>query len=74
MPRREPVGDIRPPFNSGSGDDDGLEFIRCVGGQKPEIHEVWTFGDDRITHEVHPFAHVDIGAFLRDCFGTNYLA
>ena len=74
MPRREPVGSIRQPFNSGSGADDGLEFIYCVGGQQPEIHEVWTFGDDVITPEVHPFARVDVGAFIRDCFGTNYFA
>ena len=69
----DPVGAIRQPFNYGSGDDDGLEFIRFVGGKQPEIHEVWTFGDDRITPKVHLFARVDVGAFIGDCFGTNYL-
>ena len=33
MPRHEPVGVIRQTFNSGSGADDGLEFIRCIGGR-----------------------------------------
>ena len=66
MPRREPDGSIRWPSNSESEDDDGLEFIWCVGGKQPEIHEVLTFRDDVITPEVHPFAHVDVGAFIRD--------
>ena len=74
MPIREPFGAIFQPFNSGIGADDRLEFIRCVGGRQPEIHEVWTFGNYGITREVHTFARRDIGAFFGDCFGTNYLA
>ena len=74
MPRREPVKAIHQPFNSGSGADDELDFIRCVGRIQPEIHKVWTFEDDGITPEVYIFACVDVGAFLVDCFGTNYLA
>ena len=70
----ELVGAIRQAFNSGSETDDGLEFIRCVGGRQPETHEVWNFGDDRITRKFYPVARVDISAFLGDCFGTNYLA
>ena len=73
MPRLETAGDIRQPSNPGSGDDDGLEFIPCVGGRQPEIHEVWTFGEDGITPKVHTFARVDVGAFVRDCFATDYL-
>ena len=74
MPRRQPVGAIRQPFNSGSGAYDGLQFICCVVGRHPEIHDVWTFGGDGITCKVHPFARLDVGAFLWDCFGTDYLA
>ena len=74
MPKSEPVGAIRQTSNSGSGADDGIEFIRCVGGRQPEIHEVWTFGNDGINPEVHPFACVDVGDFIGDCFATNYLA
>ena len=73
MPTREPVGAICPPSKSGSGDNNGLEFVRCVDGLHPEIHEVWNFGEDQITPEVHPFAHVDIGAFIGDGFSTNYI-
>ena len=73
MPILEPVGAIYQPSNSGSGDDDGLEFIWFVGGQHPEIHEVWTFGNNGIIPEFHNFARVDVGNFLRDCFATNYL-
>ena len=74
MPISDPVGSIYQPFNYGSGANDVLEFIPCVGGRQPEIHEVWTFGDDGITPEVHPFARVDVSAFIGDCFGANYLA
>ena len=35
MPRRKPIGVIRQPSNSGSGANDRLEFIRCVGGREP---------------------------------------
>ena len=74
MTRREPAGAIRQPYNSGSGADDGLDFIRCVGGRQPQIQKVWSFGNDGITREVHPFARLDVGAFSKDCFGTNQLA
>ena len=36
MSRREPVGVIRQPSSSGSGGEDGLEFIRCVGRRQPQ--------------------------------------
>ena len=73
MPRPESVVDICQPSDSGSGDDDGLGFIWFVGGQQTEIYEVWTFGDNRITPEVHPTARVDVGAFVGKCVATNYL-
>ena len=70
MSIREPVRSIYQPSNSGRGANDGLEFIRCVGGQHPEIHEAWIFGDGGITPEVHPFARVGVGAFVRGCFAN----
>ena len=33
MPRGDPVGAILWPSDSGSGDEDGPQFIRCVDGQ-----------------------------------------
>ena len=41
MTRRKPVGVIRQPLNSGSGDDDRLEIIRCVGGREPYGSVEW---------------------------------
>ena len=38
-----------------------------------QIHEFWTFGNDRITPKVHPFACVDVSTFVGDCFATDYL-
>ena len=35
MARRKPAGVIRQTSNSGSGANDRLEFIRCVGGREP---------------------------------------
>ena len=64
MPRLETVGAIHQPYDSGSGDDDGLDFIRRVGGRQPKINKVWTFGDNGITTKVHPTARVDVGKFV----------
>ena len=61
MARREPVGSIYWPYDSGSGDEDGPKFIQCVDGRDPQIHEVWTFGEDGVTREVHPTSQVDVG-------------
>ena len=68
MPRPETVKVIRQPSISGSGADDRLEFIRCVGGRQPQIHELWSFSEGRITRKVHPFVPIDIGDFSGDCF------
>ena len=73
MSRQEPVGDIRRPSDSGSGDKDRLEFIRCVDGLLSEIHEVWTFGEEGVIREVHLTARVDAGAFVGEFFATNNL-
>ena len=73
MPMTEPVGSNRQPSNSSSENDDGLDFIRCVGGRHTKIHDIWTFSDDGITPEVHHFARVDVVAFVEDCFAANFL-
>ena len=72
MPRRKPVGVIRQPSKSGGGADDRLEFICCLVRREPLIHELWSFAEDGITSEVHPFARIDIGDFSGDCFRTAY--
>ena len=59
--------------NSGSGDKDGIGFIRCVDGQQPQIDEVWTFGEDSVTSEVHLTARVDVGSGFVGEFATDYL-
>ena len=58
MPRQDPVGYICRPSDSGSGDKDGPDFIRCFDVRQPKIHEVWTFGEDGITPEVYSTTHV----------------
>ena len=58
MTRSAPVGSIRWPSNSGSEGTKGPEFIRCADGRDPQMHEVWDFGYDGITREVHPTARV----------------
>ena len=72
MTRRKPVGVIRQPSRSDRRDEDGLEFIRCVGGREPQIHELWSFAEDGITREVQTFARIDVGDFSGDCFHTAY--
>ena len=72
MTRRKPVGAFSQPSNSGSGANDRLEFICCVGGREPQIHKLWIFSKDGMTQEVHPFARIDVGNFSGDCFRTAY--
>ena len=62
MTRHAPVESIRWPFDSGSRGTKVPEFIRCVDGREPQMHEVWYLGFNGITREVHPTAQVDVGA------------
>ena len=73
MAGREPVGYIRRHSGSDSGDEDGPKLILCVDVRDPHIKEVWTFGEDGVTREVHPTAQVDVGAGFVGEFVTNYL-
>ena len=72
MHRLKPVGVTRQPSSSGSGGEYGLEFIRCVGGREPQIHELWSFSKEVITRKVHTFARIDVGKSSGDCFHTAY--
>ena len=73
MAGREPVGAIRRSSNSVSGYEDRPKFIRCVDGRKPQVHEVWTFGEDGLIPKVHLTARVDVGTGIVDKFATNCL-
>ena len=73
MARWDPVRSIRRPSDSVSGYEDRPEFIRCVDGRQTQIHEVWTFGDDGFTREVHPTEQEDVGAGFAEKFETDYL-
>ena len=42
-------------------------------GREPQIHEVWAFGEDGITREVHPTAQVDVGAEFVEEFAKKHL-
>ena len=76
MTQRRKFGSIRRPSKSGRRVSKGPEYIRCVDGREPQIYEVWCFGSDSITPEVHPIAQVDVGAgvvgqLLSDYHTTN---
>ena len=71
--RSEAVGVICQLFRSSNGGEDGIEFVRCVDGQEPQIHKLWSFDEDRITHKVHPFACIDVGNLSGDCLQTYYM-
>ena len=73
MARQEPVGSILRPSDSGSGDSEGSKFIRCVNGREPQIDEVWAFGENGVTYEVHPTARVDVGSRVVGEFSSNYI-
>ena len=44
-----------------------------VDGQQLKIHEVCTFREDSVIPKVHPSAHVDVRAFVGECFATDYI-
>ena len=49
MYRREPVGSIVRPSDSGSGDAEVPKFILYLDRREPHILEVWDFGEDGFT-------------------------
>ena len=73
MDGRESFGSIGRPSDSGSGGSERPEFIGCVDGREPHIHEVWAFGSNGVTREVHPTAQLDVGTGVVGYFVTNYL-
>ena len=73
MSGREPVGPINSSSNYGSGYSEETEFIRCVDGRESQVNEVWTFGEDVVTLEVHPTSQVDVGDGFVGEFAKNYL-
>ena len=74
MIRCSPMVSIRQPLNTGNGSTKEIAFIQRVYGQDPHIHEVWILGLDRIIHEIHPIARVEVIARSVEEFVTNYLA
>ena len=71
MGGRETVGAILWISNSGSGNEDLPKFNKCVDRRDPQIHEVWNFGEDGVTPEVHPTAQVDVGTGFVGEFATK---
>ena len=69
----DPVKAIFWPSDSGCGDADRSQFIRCVDSRKPEVHKVWILGEDGVTPEVHPTERVDVGDRIVGDFATHYL-
>ena len=65
------VGFINTESDSGSLDAEGPKFIRCMDGPESYIHEVWNFGEDGVTREVHLIARVDVVAGFFGKFATN---
>ena len=61
MAIKDSVGSIRRPSDYGSGDEDGPNFIRYMDGREHQTHEVWTLGENGVTHEVRLTAQVDVG-------------
>ena len=56
-----PMGPIYRRSDSVSGVAEGVEFIRCIDGWEPQIHEIWCPGSNGVTREVHPIAQIDVG-------------
>ena len=69
----DPVGCIGCSYNYGSRDAEGPEFIRCVDGRAPQIHEIWALREDGVTRKFHRTAQVNVSAGVIAEFMTDYL-
>ena len=67
------VGSICWPSEYVRGCTNIPEFIQCVIGRLSQMHEVWDFGFDRITCEVHIKAQVDVSDGVVGYLFPNYL-
>ena len=73
MPRLDPAGAICRTSEFGCEDHDGPQFIYCVEGRHPKLHEFSIFKEDSVTLEGHPTARIDVGPFIGEYVATNYL-
>ena len=74
MSRFAPIGTIYRPSDSGSRSTEATDFIQCINGREPKIHELWCLNLDGICREFHPTEHIeDTSGTVRE-FVTNYLA
>ena len=71
--RRRPVGSIGLTSKSGGRGTEVPEFIQCVYGREPQMHEVRCFGSNVITSEFRPTARVDLGTGVVGQFSSDYL-
>ena len=64
------------PSDSGSRGTEVTDFIQCINGQEPQVHELWFMVLDGIGHKVHSTARVEVtsgtvGEFVTDYFAEN---
>ena len=71
MSGRDPVGFVDAASNFSDKDAEGPEFIRCMDGREPQVHDVWTFRDYGVTLEVHPTTQVDVSSGFVGEFANN---
>ena len=71
MPLLSPVQDTRWPPYSGNGDANISNFVCCVGGRDPKIHEVWIRGDNGSTPEVYTPVQVDVNPWITSAYATK---
>ena len=74
MIRRRPTGYIRRPYDYSNGDTEDIEFIRCVDGRDPQLHEMWCLSLDNVIRKIYPTAQIEVGAGTVGELTTNYLA
>ena len=70
------MGSIRRPSDSSREGTKSVEFIWCVDGREPQIHEIWCLGYNGVTHEFHTTAQIydvaeTVGQFLTQNLSEN---
>ena len=68
------MGSISWPSSYGNRGAKNVDFMRCVDSQKPQLHEMWCLGLNKVTREIHKTAQVEVGAGTVGQLTTNYLA
>ena len=60
MIRSSTMGSIHRPSNPGNRSTEDTDFMQCVDGWEPQIHELWCLGLDNVTFKARHTVQVQV--------------